>query len=355
MPWFINPKKRSLTLLSCFSGALLAILCLSLYSTKANHPTNGFIRLVPPHVAIPQKIRDLRVNSYYLAGGTDSRFYLGNHTAPHIITTVDLRLADTSIHRLSMRSAGGRFARSLMITVDSPDIYLYEGVTPTLVQGRLDDSLLHRTPGKFYFNLATPLSSISTIFRVVDQRRQNILVKQLSDSLQKADNILEKQVDGIFCTDGALHAQPAANRLVYVYNYRNQFIVMDTNLRVRYKARTIDTITRVKFTVGYIPSERILTPSSPPQFVNEQSCVSGNYLFIHSALRADNDDPNVYAIGSPIDVYSLVDGHYLFSFFLPDYGRHKIRDFRVFHNTLVALYDHYIYTYQLHIPPKLQQ
>jgi hypothetical protein len=355
MQLLINVKKRSLNLVYCLVGGVLAILCLSQYSRKVSYSGNGFIRLIPPHVAIPDRIRDLRVNSYYLAGGSSSIFYLGNHTSPHLITTIDQGLADSSVHRLSMLSAGGRFARSLMIQIDSPHIYLFEGVTPTLVQGKLNDSLLRRTQGKFYFNLATPLSPVSAIFRVVDQHRQNILVKQLNDSITHADNILEKQVDGIFCTEGSLHAQPKANRLVYVYSYRNQFIVMDTNMQVRYKGRTIDTVSHVKFSVNFIPSEKSLTLSSPPTFVNKESCVSGNYVFIHSGLRADNDESSIYDIGSPIDVYSLVDGHYLLSFFLPDYQHHKIRDFRVFGNTLIALYDHYAYTYKLNIPVKLRQ
>src|SRR5262249_2111967 len=160
---------------------------------------------------------------------------------------------------------------------------------------------------------------------------------------------------GIFCTDGSLLAQADSNRLIYVYNYRNQWICLDTNLNIRYKARTIDTNSRVKFTVGSIPSQHAITMSSPPTFVNQQSCISGNSLFIHSALQADNDESDVYSISSPIDVYSLVDGKYLLSFYLPDYRKHKIRDFRVSGNTLVALYDHYVYTYTLLFPQKLQQ
>jgi len=355
MGWFVNGKKRFVNLIYCLSGGVLVILSLSLYSEKINHSSNGFIRLVPPHVATPGKIRDLHVNSYYLAGGSSSRLFLANYTAPSLITTIDSNLADPSVHRLSMISAGGRFARSLLIHVDSPNVYLFEGVSPTIVRGTINDSLLRRSQGKFFFNQATPLSPVSTIFRVVDQRGQNIFIKQLNDSLTRADNILEKQVDGIFCTEGALHAQPAANRLVYVYAYRNQFIIMDTNLNIRSKARTIDTISRVKFSVGYIPSEKSITLSSPPLFVNKRSCVSGNYLFINSGLQADNDESAIYDQGSPIDVYSLIDGKYLFSFFLPDYGRDKIRDFRVFGNTLIALYDHYAYSYKLNIPTKLQQ
>jgi hypothetical protein len=355
MPWFINVKKRSLFLLSCLSGGVLGILGLALLSGATKHNSNGFIRLIPPHVAIPQKIHDVGFNSYYLAGGTASRFYLGNFTNPQWVSSLSLELADTNSQRLSMLSAGGRFARSLKITIDSPSIYLYEGVTPSIVQGTLGDSLLHRSTAHFYFNGSAPLSPVSCIYRSIDQHQQNILIKQLNDSFTRVDTIIKGQGDGIFSTEGELHAQPSSNRLVYIYSYRNEFIVTDTNLHVQYKARTIDTISRVKFTVSSIPSENKLTLSSPPTFVNKESCVSGNYLFIHSGLRADNDESSIYDIGSPIDIYSLINGKYLFSFFLPDYQHHKVRDFRVFNNTLIALYDHYAYSYQLNIPVKLRQ
>lgn len=355
MVWFVNAKRRSILLLYCLSGAVLVILSLSLISNNSNHSSNGFIRLIPPHLAVPEKIHDLRFNSYYLAGGTASRFYLGNHITPQLIADINFGLTDTNVHRLSMPSAGGHFSRSLKIAIDSPIIYLYEGVTPSVVQGTLGDSLLHRYPPKFHFDLAAPLSPVSAVYRMIDHHQQHVFIKQLNDSLKITDTILQGQGDGIFSTDGELQAQPTANRVIYIYSYRNQFIVMDTNLKVRFKARTIDTISQVKFKVSTIPSENKITLSSPPTFVNKQSCVSGNYLFIHSALRADNDESSIYDVGSPIDVYSLTNGKYLCSFFLPDYQKHKIRDFRVFGNTLVALYDHYAYTYQLNIPIKLRQ
>ena len=356
MAFFVNPKRRSIILLCCLLGSSGSVIFLSFFSERANHRNNGFIRLAPPHIAMPTKIRDITYNSFYLAGGTTTHIYLANVLTPNLIMAMNTGLTDSIGARLSMHSAGGRFAKSLKITIDSPAIYLFEGSTTTIVRGRWCDSLLHRDSGKLYFGIAAPLSPVSQVFRAVDDRRHvNVLVKQLNDSLTTGDHILEKQVDGIFCTDGTLHAQPDSNRLIYVYHYRNQFICMDTNMRVLYRGKTIDTISQVKFTVGSIPSKKAITLSSPPQFVNEQSCISGNYLFIHSGLRADNDETGIYENSSPIDVYSLTNGNYILSFYLPDYRHHKIQDFGVFGNTLVALYDHYIYTYTLHIPAKMQK
>lgn len=354
---FLKQSKRRLLYLSfCGAGSLLIIVSLAFLSEAAKTRSNAFIRMAPSHVAMPTLIRDLHAASWYLAGGTSSRFYLANRSAPALLMEVDLQLKDSALHYLSLISVGNRISKSLKITVDSPVICAAEGVSPLLASGQVGDTALHRLPNHAYFGLAAPLSSTTQILRATDARlNQNILIKQTPDTLIGNGPILEKQVDGIFCTDGALHSQPDSNRLIYVYSYRNQWICLDTNLNIRYKARTIDTISRVKFSVGSIPSQHALTLSSPPTFVNEQSCISGNYLFVHSALRADNDENDLYEMSSPIDVYSLVDGKYLLSFYLPDYRKHKIRDFRVFGNTLVALYDHYAYTYTLFFPPKLQK
>ena len=349
-------RRRLLFLFYCFIGSILAITGLAFFSGVANRPGNGFIRLVPPHVAIPTTIRDLGTSAWYLAGGTSTKLYLANHAAPALMMELDMGLKDSIIHRLSIHSASTHVSRSLNITVDSPNICLAEGVSPLIAEGHLGDSMLQREPVKAYFGLAAPLSPATHILRVIDAHlRQNILIKASPDTTDRKSYILEKQVDGIFCTDGYLRAQPDSNRLIYIYSYRNQFVCLDTNLHVRYQAHTIDTVSRVKFNVGSIPSQNLLTLSSPPTFVNEQSCISGNYLFVHSGLRADNDEKEFISNGSPIDVYSLTDGSYLLSFYLPDYQHHKIRDFRVFGNTLVALYDHYAYTYVLHFPPKLEK
>jgi len=349
-------QRRLLYLFYCLTGSILVIAVLSFFSNEASHRKNGFIRLVPPHIAIPAHIRDLHANVWNLAGGTATRVYLSNRAAPARLMEINLDLKDSMLRNLSIHSAATRVSKSLRVMVDSPTICLAEGVSPLLAEGRLGDSLLHRLPANAYFGLATPLSPASHILRVFDTRLgQNILIKQLPDTLISKAPILEKQADGLFCTDGALHAQPDSNRLVYIYSYRNQFICLDTNLRVRYSARTIDTVSHVQFTVSKIPSQKAVTFSSPPSFVNEQSCVNGNYLFVHSALPADNEDAELFRTGAAIDVYSLVDGSYLFSFYLPDYRNKKMRDFRVFGNTLVALYDHYVYTYTLKFPSKLKK
>jgi hypothetical protein len=89
------------------------------------------------------------------------------------------------------------------------------------------------------------------------------------------------------------------------------------------------------------------TVSSPSGVVNRLSCMDSQWLYVNSKLMANNERKEEFDKVSVIDVYSLKDGTYHFSFYLPNLGEKKLRSFRVFNKTLVALYDHYVYTFRL--------
>src|SRR5205814_1160866 len=111
--------------------------------------------------------------------------------------------------------------------------------------------------------------------------------------------------------------------------------------------KTIDTTSHARIKVSQIESKNMDTLSAPPVTVNKGGCVSGDYIFINSGLLSNNEEKKGFDRCSVIDVYNLKNGEYRFSFYLPDYDKKKISDFRVFNKTLVAIYDHFLYSYQL--------
>jgi hypothetical protein len=159
-------------------------------------------------------------------------------------------------------------------------------------------------------------------------------------------NLLQKQIDGVFCTDGTLTYSPEVGRLIYTYYYRNQFIVYDTNLNLDYRGHTIDTFSRAQIKVGYISSEKS-KKLLDKKVVNVQSVASGNYLFVQSNLLAKNDASDWLLNNTIIDVYDLKKNMYKFSFTLANYAGAHVRDFIVFDGNLFALYDHYLVKYDL--------
>ena len=198
--------------------------------------------------------------------------------------------------------------------------------------------------------LSLPISNTSFALRTFDPKlRQYVLAKDRTGfpHIAFAPGVLQKQTEGIFSTDGMLRYAPDLSSLIYVYHYRNQFICTDTNLNILYRGKTIDTITQAQIKVSEIESENKFTLSAPPLFVNKLSCTWKNWLFVNSALEAKNEMKNNFDVSSVIDVYDLRNGSYKFSFYIPDYGKKKIRAFAVNNNALIALYDNYIMTYNL--------
>src|SRR5690606_14246049 len=80
------------------------------------------------------------------------------------------------------------------------------------------------------------------------------LAKEQTDSPYFAFeyDILEKQIDGLFSVNGMLHYNKELNRVVYLYSYRNQFMVLDTAMRLLYRANTLDTIAHAHIKVAHI-------------------------------------------------------------------------------------------------------
>lgn len=165
---------------------------------------------------------------------------------------------------------------------------------------------------------------------------------------------LPPQVDGIFCADGWLHYDARAASLYYMYFYRGTFLCLDTNLNLRYKAKTVDTVQWAKIRVNMY-NQRLKngtgilrkSPAGLPTTVNKYFTVSGNCVYIQSGLRADNESAASRRKEESIDVYEGNSGRYLHSFYLPKYKGLNMRQFEVASQNLIAIYDQFLVIYRL--------
>jgi len=166
----------------------------------------------------------------------------------------------------------------------------------------------------------------------------------------KYPDILTKQIDGLFCTDGILNYDPGTRQLVYTYYYRNEFILLDKNLNVIKTAHTIDTTSRAHIKVAKINSDKSVTLASPPEFVNLRSSLSGNWLFIQSPVKAINEQEDEFANNSAIDIYNVSDNKYHFSIYIPDLNQKKISAFQVHGKNLYVIQDKFLTIFRLNLP-----
>lgn len=344
-------RKTWLLISACFITGILVIVSLFFYEKINRSKNNDFSRLFPPHALTIEKDLNLKINSYYIAGQTKTRIYLGNYTVPAQVISMDYNLQNQQTIRLRIPEEPTMNVQTTLVKIDSPHVYMSDRLSTYLLQGELNGSLVNQ--GKLdrnQFSLSSPISNTSTILFTKDLvLNQMILTKTTRN---RGDNpvkkyILEKQSEGSFSVQGMLHYNTQLNKIIFLYYYRNQFINLDTNLNVIYKSKTIDTNTIAKIKLKVISKEQIRTFSEPPLVVNKRSCISEKDLFVYAAIKADNQSEKDFDAAYTIDVYRLSDGKYRYSFYLPKFGGERLSSFSVHHHTLVAIYNHQLVTFKL--------
>jgi hypothetical protein len=341
--------KRILILSICILASTGLVFSLFLYSQKVNHQHNSFTRLFPPHFLSRPRLLELSFNSFYLAGFTKTNFYLGNRTAAAFVLQLNYSLSDTQHLILKAPSSIPIVASAIRVLVDSPDVFMLEGITPRKLSGSLQtldmkNDYYHGPP----FNAVVTLPKRSLLIRAYDDSlHKNILVKSNPnpEGNLRFTNILVPIGDGVFSLDGNLSKDPVTGNLAYVYFYRNEFLCMDSNIRILIKGHTIDSIQTPHIKLSQIASDGATTFSAPPLMVNYTACANADYLFVNSKLKAKNEDETSFSENSVIDIYSLKSGEYIYSFYIPDHDHGKIKSFQVVDHKLVALYDHSILTF----------
>jgi len=272
--------------------------------------------------------------------------YLGNSTMPSSMLTINQNTKDTSSLKIELPKL--KLIPGLTrVTVKNRKLFVTEGHAPILMKGTLEKLSVGVEDTTTYFMAAEPLTDQSMVLKAFDGEQTVLAKKDLKTGvLTLTPKVLKKQRDGVFCMDGHLHADMESGKVVYVYTYRNQFIVANNDLNVLYNGKTIDTNSIAKIKLQQLDNGQTKF-TSPPLVVNKTSAIDQKYLYINSGLQADNENKHAFKNHSVIDVYHLSNGDYKFSFYLPDYNGYKIRSFKVWRQTLLVLYDRYLIMYSL--------
>jgi len=299
------------------------------------------------------KTFDLRYNSYYIAGQSNNDIYLGNSMASLHVLKINYLLTDTQSANIEVNKAILKPNGLYMLHVDSTKFHLFNGNDRSVLSGKTGlwkastDSIF--TP---YFSQTATISNQSMVFRYISSKTGNNAFRKVSlpnSTTIENENILEKQIDGLFCTDGVLEYNHHLNKLIYLYYYRNQILLIDTNLKLIKKIKTIDPIDSVKFKVSKIKSENSVTLSSPSLIVNARCSTWNKYLFVQSKLMGQHEDETLFKTSTVIDVYDLETYKYRFSIYLPNFNNKPIRQFKVTGNYIYTLSDQFITMYTINL------
>lgn len=312
--------------------------------TKAN----TFIRRFPPHPVEYLKQTDLRLNSYYIAGYGNGKIYLGNYTSPFRVLEIDTTLTTRREHKLDLNFQGTMKAPKLV--VDGSLFYIADGTMPYLAIGNTQDwkgkAILNEKP---YFTIAVKTNDGTFAFRGISSaNNENVIGKTEADTIQLAPELLQKQSggDGIFDTDGHLLYSKTLNRIIYVYAYRNQFIVANPDLTLDYKGKTIDTVQTANLKITK-RTDGASVMAAPAMVVNGGAVVLEKLLFVDGRLRGRYEQEDVWRRSTTFDVYDLSNNEYLMSFYISALGRHKPHSYYAIRNRFFAVINDQLVVYEI--------
>lgn len=336
---------------------LFTIVCGSfimyLLSLKENQEKNAFTRkFINPNIKLKHVIK--LTTQFLLAEKPKDKIILDNYKDKSHLYSIDFSLKE--IDTIPLHTPKG-FNKSLNVYKASLEssIYLTNSFSEivTFNQAIINSYKI----SNLNFDVFRPISQKSLVVRArkeIEKEKDRQLVKL---SLKKSASIIKiftipKQIDGFFCNDGWLHFDEANSVIFYMYYYRGEFLCLDTNLNLKYKAKTIDTITKANIKTAF-SSTRLnngtrfnqVVPKNPPKLVNRHLTTNNDHVYVLSGLKADNETQSEFQSNQQVDVYSTKNGKYLHSFYIPKYKNQKLNYFEIKGDTIVAVFGIYLVTF----------
>lgn len=348
----INKSKTilKLTIIAIIGSAVIVILYF--YSEHTMHRENPFIRRFIQGAATKTAEAELTNNSKYFAGTDGSTIYFGDSEAPLHIIAYDTILKAKRHYKIQLERENFPFA-SVQVRIAPPYFYLMDGTVPVIYKGNISDwkAKLVMYDNNYYFSKAEIIDLDKIAFRAQQIKTlYNVLgTFTFKDSLHVhyAPQLLQKQIDGFFDTDGMMQFDRQSQKFIYTYYYRNQFIIADTNLDLIHRGNTIDTTTKAKLKVAHIKETGQRKIASLPSTVNKLTAVSNNLLFVNSKLIGRYEPKEMWNQSSIVDVYNIEKNTYLSSIYIYDINKTKLKEMFVIDNNLYAIIGHRLNKYQL--------
>lgn len=336
-------------LLVHFVTGICTITALFILSEDIVQHRNNFVRRLPEQV---NKIydADLKFNSYYFAGESKGKIYLGNVTMPLLLTEIDTTLKTKKEITVSIDKMELPF-KSVQISVQQDNFFVSDGTVPAIFKGKTTNWSAFYNPIKSnQFSNQVFIDSSSLAYRTRKINNEGVIGFTSFGKPSKTfmnDQLLQKQIDGIFDTDGILMFDHASSKLVYLYYYRNQYIIADKNLELISRGKTIDTISKAQIKVAFNSDRNETKMSAPPLIVNKNGVLHNGLLFVNAALIGKFEDAKIWKQASMIDVYDLKTKSYVQSFYIYNIDGKKLSRFIVHGDKFYGLVGTHIVSYQL--------
>jgi hypothetical protein len=333
-------KHRSIILIAIVGVTGVAFLVFSSTKARWNHRPGTFIRLTRPHFATIVDTILLPTQAYSIVGqGSMATVLLDRQS-------MSLVCVDSLSSTIEVMSDSVLASPSSHVIITQESSFIAE--TSSIHRLRKDDSFeaVVLTPG--ILTAFAPIDVNTGAFRVLTTRtRQTMLgiVSFINEPMKISKEHPRPGIDSVFSVDGMLAYSQALRHIIYVHYYKNEILHLNLDLNLVFKSQTIDTNTVVRLNTVRLGDKIVM--ANPPPTVNKTICVDGSLLYVQSTATAKNEVASQLMDNSVIDVYDLTDGHYKYSFYLPNFNGVPLNQFIVKGRDLHALHRELFIRYRL--------
>ncbi|MGV0938374.1 DoxX family protein [Empedobacter falsenii] len=338
-------EQTTLTIIGIVSVTILYSL-----SEQKSQYNNSFTRKYIPHLAEKQTTLNLESTGYYIAGIDSCYAYLAHPNAPLFLRTYDYHTQNVINNRIKIKNELLPYKR-IITSVNSPYFYLGDGTVGIIEKGILNDYTASlETIDNAYYNQYVPGKKDHFGLSITSQKTKQTALALLYKTvdgyqLKINDTTLKSQQNGAFDLDGLLIWNEQHQIFLYVYYYKNEIIILDSMMNEKNVMKSIDSLNEPELDVAFYKKDQNYRLGPKTIRVNETIATYGDYLYIHSKRLGNFEEEHQSA--SIIDVYDLVNNHYLHSFYLYHKPKQQLRDFKIYQNSVFAVIDDEIYRYQL--------
>lgn len=302
--------------------AILILFFLHIDDNKGN-----FERKIISPLKLEHKTLEFPSNNYYFAGHCGDSLFLGNRRAPLLLSTVTPDFSAVKVDTIKLYNYTHQFV-SVTINVLYPYFSVSDGKVPVIYEGKLPALNAYDTGiDRLYFSRFYMIAPKKYVFKTM-------LVKKMENELgllntdrneyQIFPDVLKKEVDGVFDTDGDLTIDQHHNQIIYTHFYRNEIITADFDLGNVKRYRTVDSLSHTPIetkTLGNGQKKLLRSPS----VINQIQTVSDDKFYNVSKMRGQNETYKDFRNNDVIDVYESRTKKYLYSFYIRNEKRNKIK------------------------------
>lgn len=319
-------KKKLVGFIS-LAAALPAIFLSLIFYPHINDDQGNFTRKIMVPLTAGQKGIELPTDNYYFAGNQGDTLFLGNRRTPLLLSVIDPDFNNVKVDTIKLDNYHHQFV-SVTLNVLYPYFSVSDGKVPVIFEGKLPSLKAYDTGiDRLYFSRFYILGPKHYVFRtMLVKTKENELGILNTDSKRYLlfPDVLQTQVDGVFDTDGDISIDHQNKQLVYTHLYRSEMIKADFGLQNIQRRPTIDSSSRTLLETRTLKSGQTKLIRSP-NVINRAQTISGNRFYNISKMRGQDESFTDFRNKNVVDVYEISSQKYLYSFYIKNERRIKIK------------------------------